>query len=236
MCTTAVPSSAGEALRLLPVLLGVLAAAEAAGQPTGALAEGLCLLEQSDAVTAAVRGRYLAAFDAHDGPIGDGQRTARAWLVNVTGVTRGQAAEHRAVQALARQHPVLLPPWPRAGCCLSRPPYRCQVDPAHPRRVPAGGRGNPRRRRPGRGGPVGPGRDLRRDPLSHRPARPGRRPGPAPGARRVVRHDVRGRRGDPRRSDPRIRCDGAGGPGRAVRAPGWRGPADPPAAVPRRAR
>ena len=108
MCTTAVPSSAGEALRLLPVLLGVLAAAEAAGQPTGALAEGLCLLEQSDAVTAAVRGRYLAAFDAQDGPIGDGQRTARAWLVNVTGVTRGQAAEHRAVQALARQHPVLL--------------------------------------------------------------------------------------------------------------------------------
>ena len=41
-------------------------------------------------------------------PIGDGQRTARAWLVNVTGVARGQAAEHRAVQALARQHPVLL--------------------------------------------------------------------------------------------------------------------------------
>ena len=55
-----------------------------------------------------MRGRYLAAFDAQDGPIGDGLRTARAWLVNVTGVTCGQAAEHRAVQALARQHPVLL--------------------------------------------------------------------------------------------------------------------------------
>ena len=37
----------------------------------------------------------------------DGQRTARTWLVNVTRVTKGQAAEYRAVQALARGHEVL---------------------------------------------------------------------------------------------------------------------------------
>jgi hypothetical protein len=62
MCTAAVPSSAGEALRLLPSVLGVLAGADPAGQPAAATAEGLRLLEQADAVTAAVRGRYLAAF------------------------------------------------------------------------------------------------------------------------------------------------------------------------------
>jgi hypothetical protein len=77
------------ALWLMPVLLGVLAGAEAAGQPAAALAEGTLLLERSDAVTAAVRARYLEAFDAHDGPVEDGQRTVRAWLVNVTRVTRG---------------------------------------------------------------------------------------------------------------------------------------------------
>jgi hypothetical protein len=108
MCTAAVPSSAGEALRLLPSVLGVLASADPAGQPAAATAEGLRLLEQADAVTAAVRGRYLQAFDAQDGPVADGQRTVRTWLVHRTRVTRGQAAEHRAVQALARNHPVLV--------------------------------------------------------------------------------------------------------------------------------
>ena len=38
----------------------------------------------------------------------DGQRTARTWLVHSTRVTRGQAAEHKAVQALAEGHRPLL--------------------------------------------------------------------------------------------------------------------------------
>ena len=100
MCTAAVPSSASEALRMLPSLLRVLAGADTAGQPAEVLAEGLRMLEQADAVGAAVRGRYLEAFDAQDGHIADGQRTARTWLVHCTGVTKGQAAEHRAVQAV----------------------------------------------------------------------------------------------------------------------------------------
>ena len=108
MCTAAVPSSAGEALRLLPSLLAVLAAADPAGQPAEAVAETLRLLEQADAVGAAVRGRHLQAFDAQDGHLADGQRTTRTWLVHSTRVTRGQAAEHKAVQALAEGHPVLL--------------------------------------------------------------------------------------------------------------------------------
>ena len=107
MCTDAAPPSAREALRMLPVLLGVLARADPAGQPSAVLAETLHLLEQADAVAAAVRGRYLEAFDSQDGHLADGQRTTRTWLVNVTRVTRGQAAEHQALQVLARQHLVL---------------------------------------------------------------------------------------------------------------------------------
>src|SRR5215469_9677093 len=87
MCTAAVPASAGEVLRMLPSLLRVLAGADPAGQPADLMAEALRMLEQADAVGAAVRGRYLAAFEAQDGPLGDGQRTARTWLVHCTGVT-----------------------------------------------------------------------------------------------------------------------------------------------------
>ena len=50
----------------------------------------------------------LEAFDSQDGHVADGQRTARTWLVHLTRVTKGQAAEHQAVERLAREHPVLL--------------------------------------------------------------------------------------------------------------------------------
>jgi hypothetical protein len=115
MSTAAVPASAGEAVRMLHCgqgmvrsAAGFLAVVGAADLPAETLAEGLRALESADAVGAAVRGLFLEAFDAQDGPVADGQRTARTWLVHSTRVTKGQAAEHRAVQALARQHPVLL--------------------------------------------------------------------------------------------------------------------------------
>ena len=107
MCTAAVPPSASEALEMLQTLLGVLAGQDAAELPDEVLAESLRALERVDAVGAALRGRYLEAFDARDGHVADGQRTARTWLVHSTRVTRGQAAEHKAVQVLARRHPVL---------------------------------------------------------------------------------------------------------------------------------
>ena len=43
------------------------------------------MLERVDAIAAAVRGRLLEAFDARDGHVADGQRTARTWLVHSTG-------------------------------------------------------------------------------------------------------------------------------------------------------
>ena len=109
MFTAAVPAGAdaGEALGLVESLLGSLAGEDAAGLPAQVAAERLRALERVDAVGAALRARYLQAFEAQDGPVADGQRTARTWLVHVTRVTKGQAAEHQAVQALARRHPVL---------------------------------------------------------------------------------------------------------------------------------
>src|SRR5580692_9487388 len=114
MCTTTVPATAAEALGMLESALGMqesalgfLAAQDAASLPAGAAADQLRVLERTDAVQAAVRGRLLEVFDAQDGHLADGQRTTRTWLVHSLRVTRGQAAEHLAVQALARSHHVL---------------------------------------------------------------------------------------------------------------------------------
>src|SRR5579863_9920185 len=115
MRTAAAPASAAEAVRVLHAGLalmrsaaGFLAAHGAADLPVEVMAGGLRALECADAAGAAARGVLLDSFDAQDGPVADGQRTARTWLVNVTRVTRGQAAEHQAVQKVAREHPVLL--------------------------------------------------------------------------------------------------------------------------------
>jgi hypothetical protein len=96
------------AQRTQQAALGFLADMDAAGMPADALAECLQGQEQADAVGAAARGQLLAAFDAQDGSVADGQRTARTWMVHVTRVTRSQAGEHKAVQALAEGHRVLL--------------------------------------------------------------------------------------------------------------------------------
>ena len=108
MCTLTVPGSAGEALGMLESAMGFLAGVDPASLPGAELARGLQVLERTDAVEAAVRGRLLEVFDSQDGHVADGQRTARTWLVHSTRVTRGQAAEHKAVQALAAGHPPLL--------------------------------------------------------------------------------------------------------------------------------
>ena len=108
MCTITVPANAGEALGMLESAMRFLADLDAAEMPAEAIAECLRGLEQADAVQAAARGQLLAAFDTKDGHLCDGQRTTRTWLVHTTRVTKGQAAEHKAVQALAECHRPLL--------------------------------------------------------------------------------------------------------------------------------
>ncbi|HEV2254300.1 MAG TPA: DUF222 domain-containing protein, partial [Streptosporangiaceae bacterium] len=114
MSTMLVPANMDDALKLLEAALGMqqcvlrfLAGEDAAGLPAQAVADQLRALERTDAVGSALRGRLLEVFDAQDGHLTDGQRTARTWLVHSLRVTRGQAAEHLAVQALARSHHVL---------------------------------------------------------------------------------------------------------------------------------
>jgi hypothetical protein len=108
MSTVMVPANASEALGMLESAAGYLATLNAADVPAEALAEYLRGMERADAVQAAARGQFLAAFDAKDGHLGDGQRNTRAWLVHSIRVTRGQAGEYRAVQALALEHRPLL--------------------------------------------------------------------------------------------------------------------------------
>jgi hypothetical protein len=114
MCTIKNPATAAEALVMLErgaglqeSALAFLAAQDAAALPAPAAADQLRALERHDAIEAAVRARLLQVFDAQDGHLADGQRTTRAWLVHSLRVTRGQAGEYQAVQALARSHQVL---------------------------------------------------------------------------------------------------------------------------------
>jgi hypothetical protein len=104
MSTLMVPANAGEALKMLEAALGFLADADVTEMPTAVQAECLAGLERADAMEAAARGRLLAAFDAQDGSLSYGQRTTRAWLVHCLRVTKGQAREYLALEALARKH------------------------------------------------------------------------------------------------------------------------------------
>jgi len=104
MCTAPVPSSVSEALAMLKSSVGYLADVDATELPVAALTECVRGLVQADSVGIAALAPLLAALDANDAHLADGQRTLRAWLVNVLRVTRGQAAEYKAVQSLARDH------------------------------------------------------------------------------------------------------------------------------------
>jgi Domain of unknown function (DUF222) len=108
MSTATGPANMAEALAMLESAMGFLVHMDMAGMPCEALSGLLQALERADAVGAAVRGQAMAAFDAQDGPVGDGQRGMRAWMVNTSRVTKGQAAGHIAVQRLAEDHGPLL--------------------------------------------------------------------------------------------------------------------------------
>ena len=108
MCTEAVPGSASEALAKLSSLVGYLADLDAASMPAEALADCIRELVQADAIGAAALAQMLAAFDAKDGHLADGQRSLGTWLVHMVRVTRGQAAQFKAMRALPRDHEPLL--------------------------------------------------------------------------------------------------------------------------------
>src|SRR5689334_1988885 len=88
--------------------LGYLAAADAAQLPAAAQAQVLRELEQTDAMAAAARAWFLAAFTAGAGPAGDGDYSAVSWLIHRTGITRGAAVGHSAWARRDPTHPRVL--------------------------------------------------------------------------------------------------------------------------------
>ena len=108
MCTMTVPASAAEGLEKLQTLVGYLADLDAASLPAEALSQLLQGMEQAEAVWAVAWARSLAAFDAKKGHQADGQKSLRTWLVHMARVTRAQAAQYKAIQALAGDHEPIL--------------------------------------------------------------------------------------------------------------------------------
>jgi len=101
-------ASAGEALDMVRAGLGYLAAADAARLPAAVQAQVLRELEQTDAMAAAARAGFLAAFTAGAGPAGDGDYSAVSWLIHRTGITRGAAVGHSAWAKRVATHPKVL--------------------------------------------------------------------------------------------------------------------------------
>ncbi len=107
MAAGAGPESIGQTLNMLQCAMRELAAAQYAELPAATLGEVLLALERADAAGTVARGRALNAFDAKDGHQDDGQKTAGAWLVNIAGVTRAEAAGHRSWARLVAAHPLI---------------------------------------------------------------------------------------------------------------------------------
>ena len=92
-----VPPEVDEALGRVEAGVGFLVGLDPAGLSGAALAEILRRLEGIDSVLAVARGRVLAAFDARDVHLGDGQRTTMAWLTHCLGLTRAYCHWHHHV-------------------------------------------------------------------------------------------------------------------------------------------
>ena len=99
------PVNAREALDMVRAGLGYLAAADPGQLPAATQADVLRELEQHDAMAAAARAGFLAAFTAGQGPAGDGDYSAVSWLIHRTGITRGAAVGHTAWSKRVASHP-----------------------------------------------------------------------------------------------------------------------------------
>src|SRR6516225_2903194 len=84
-------SGAAEAADALDASLDHLAATDWASLGTAAHGEMLARLQRAQAKMTAVHAAVLAAFTAQSGYEPDGHRSARAWLINKTGIARGAA-------------------------------------------------------------------------------------------------------------------------------------------------
>ena len=105
MSTIPAPASEAEAVQMVLTGLSRLAAADPTAMAAQAQAECLLALEQGDAMSTAVRARFLAAFTAGRGYSADGDYSPASWLIHQTRVTRGAARGHLAWARRAGSHP-----------------------------------------------------------------------------------------------------------------------------------
>jgi len=103
--TIPAPASEAEALEMVLTGLSRLAAADPTAMAAQAQAECLLALEQGDAMSTAVRARFLAAFTAGRGYSADGDYSPASWLIHQTRVTKGAARGHVAWARRAGRHP-----------------------------------------------------------------------------------------------------------------------------------
>jgi len=105
--TVAAPVNASQALEMVRAGMGFLAAADATAMPAAMQAECLQGLEEIDSVETVARASVLRAFSAGQGYCGDGEYSAKTWLVHRTRVSRGTAAGHMTWARRAAAHPVV---------------------------------------------------------------------------------------------------------------------------------
>ena len=98
-------ASVAEATDMARAALGYLAAADATALAAAELAEGLQALEQTDAISTAVRASFLSAFTAGQGYSADADYSPRAWLIHKTRISKGAAVAHTAWAKRAAAHP-----------------------------------------------------------------------------------------------------------------------------------
>ncbi len=98
-------ASVSEAMDMARAALGYLAAADATALAAATQAECLVGLEQTDAISTAVRASFLSAFTAGQGYSADAHYSPRAWLIHHTRVTKVVAAAHTAWATRTGTHP-----------------------------------------------------------------------------------------------------------------------------------
>ena len=99
--------SAAAAAGMLDASLDYLAATDWASLGTQAHGEMLAQLQRAQAQLTAVNAAVLAAFTAQSGYEPDGHRSAMAWLVNRTKMSRGAAAGAVGWQRRLARHGVI---------------------------------------------------------------------------------------------------------------------------------
>jgi hypothetical protein len=101
----ATPANAAEAMDMVLIGLGYLAAADPTAMAAQAQAECLQGLEQADAISTAVRAWFLGAFTSGQGYADDADYSPAAWLIHRTRITRGAARRHVGWARRAQAHP-----------------------------------------------------------------------------------------------------------------------------------